>query len=126
LPPSAGKQEAGKNLLAMSFWFLAWLTLWPRKWRQYVPLKCWWTFTVSLDVISCSLVLEELAASIFGITPGRGGGEEYNPVKRILFLCHLINYRNHLIFTPLCTWSCSHSLVMTLWIGLVFQHCRGP
>jgi hypothetical protein len=27
LPPSAGKQEAGKNLLAMSFWFLAWLTL---------------------------------------------------------------------------------------------------
>jgi hypothetical protein len=39
-------------LLLDSCWFLAWLTLQPWRWRRYVPLKHWLTFTGLYDVIS--------------------------------------------------------------------------
>jgi hypothetical protein len=32
-------------LLHASCWFLSWLTFWPWRWRQYIPLKRWWTYT---------------------------------------------------------------------------------
>jgi hypothetical protein len=35
----------GFCLLPACYWFLAWLTLQPWRWRQYIPLKCQWTYT---------------------------------------------------------------------------------
>lgn len=38
-------------LLPAPFWFLAWLTLWPWRWKLYVPLKRWLTVTRLRGVI---------------------------------------------------------------------------
>jgi hypothetical protein len=41
-------------------WFcllIMWLILWPWKWKQYVLLKCWWTFTRLHGIISQKIIL---------------------------------------------------------------------
>jgi hypothetical protein len=39
----------------VSCWFLAWLALRPRRWRQYDPLNCWLTFA-GLHVIILQMI----------------------------------------------------------------------
>jgi hypothetical protein len=50
------------HLPLASCWFLAWLILWPWRWRQQVHPKCWLTFNRLLDIISQET---ELFLSIF-------------------------------------------------------------
>jgi hypothetical protein len=40
-----------------SGWLLAWITLWPRRWRQYIPLKHRWTSITLHGVMSQKTVL---------------------------------------------------------------------
>jgi hypothetical protein len=44
-------QGSRVSLLPASWWFLAWLTLQPWRWRWYVPVKRWLTFTGLHNVI---------------------------------------------------------------------------
>lgn len=61
------KQGKGLTLLALSC-LLAWFILWFSRWRQYMPSKCWWSFTRPHSITSQKTLLFIPAVRTWNLT----------------------------------------------------------